>query len=580
MDPCFNLAREKWIRVQNADGSVEEVTLVKALTNASEYRALAGETPTQNVAVLRFLLAVLYAALFGEKSFETPDDAIEAWFELWDAGKFPEEAIIAYLDKWVDRFWLFHDQRPFFQVPAGKEGITMENAADISGLDKHGKPSASGVQKASKLNGAIFESGNKDNLFNIATGARKFSLSFPEAARWLLHVICFDDGGIKPYYKKNTPMNVNSELASCSEAWVGSTTPIFAEGDSLFETILLNLVLLKDGELDNESIWPRQLPTWEYETLHNKEMVGESLPDNPAELLTFLSRRIMLIRREDKVLGFVRYVGEAFPREAATTDQWTLWSLPSAKKGAESLPVPRTSRLSAQMWREMGALLVVQDNGAPLPGVVRWIRLISSQMMSPLKNSLCRFHYIKARYDVSQKSNMTEILEDSVTFSVGLLTEAGHAWVTLLTHELDMCNDVAQQLGLLAERIFSAEGGKLYEIKNGKRVKTNSAIQQRDLAQEQFFYEINQPFRQWLRSLRAEDDSEMRHNRVEKLRELTRNIAYNCGREMMSKISPTAFSKRNKTEEDAHLTAPQAWVIFKATMKKTIIIDENNVGGV
>jgi hypothetical protein len=77
----------------------------------------------------------------------------------------------------------------------------MENAADMAALEKPGKPSAPGVQKASKLNGAIFESGNKDNLFNIATGTGKYSISFSEAARWLLHVICFDDGGIKLYIK-------------------------------------------------------------------------------------------------------------------------------------------------------------------------------------------------------------------------------------------------------------------------------------------------------------------------------------------------------------------------------------------
>lgn len=201
MDPCFNLARERWIRVLTADGRVEEITLLQALAKAHEYRALASETPTQNVAMLRFLLAVLYAALFGEEVFEAPEDAIDAWFDLWEAVRFPEESIAAYLERWRERFWLFHDQRPFLQVPAGRDGITMENAADMATLEKPGKPSAPGVQKASKLNGAIFESGNKDNLFNIATGTGKYSISFSEAARWLLHVICFDDGGIKPYWR-------------------------------------------------------------------------------------------------------------------------------------------------------------------------------------------------------------------------------------------------------------------------------------------------------------------------------------------------------------------------------------------
>ena len=576
MDPCFNLARERWIRVLTADGRVEEITLLQALAKAHEYRALASETPTQNVAMLRFLLAVLYAALFGEEVFEAPEDAIDAWFDLWEAVRFPEESIAAYLERWRERFWLFHDQRPFLQVPAGRDGITMENAADMATLEKPGKPSAPGVQKASKLNGAIFESGNKDNLFNIATGTGKYSISFSEAARWLLHVICFDDGGIKPYYQKHTSMNQTSELATCSVAWVGSTSPLFAEGNTLFETLLLNLVLLRDGEMNEEAIWPLQRPGWEYETLHDKEMVGTSLPDNPAELLTFLSRRIMLIRRQDRVIGFVRYVGEAFPREAATTEQWTLWSLPKAKKGVEPLPIPRARKLPAQMWREMGSLLASQGEDICLPGVVRWIRLLSTGRGSPLRNVLCRFHYVKALYDVAQSSNMTEILEDHLSFSIGLLTEAGQAWVGLLQHELEFCNKVAWQLGLLAEQLLSAEGGKIYE---GAGKRTATAQEQHDLAQEYFFHEVDIPFRQWLETLRAEDDSETRHNRLEQLRILVRDTALRCGQEMLSHVSPAAYGKRHAGEGEDHPTAPQAWVRFKAAIRKLILIEQQGTGG-
>ena len=60
MNPGFNLAREKWIMVLDEGGRVEEITLVDALVQAHRWRKLAGETPTQDVAMLRFLLAILY----------------------------------------------------------------------------------------------------------------------------------------------------------------------------------------------------------------------------------------------------------------------------------------------------------------------------------------------------------------------------------------------------------------------------------------------------------------------------------------------------------------------------------------
>ena len=498
MDPCFNLIDEKWIRLMRTDGAVDELTLPEALARAHGYRGLAGETPTQDVALLRFLLAVLYAALFGDAPPGTPDEALEAWHDLWRQGRFPAESIVAYLDRWRDRFWLFHPERPFFQVPSGIDGIDMENAAERAGLDKPGKPAAKGVQKAAKLNGAISESGNKDNLFNAATGEAKHSLTFPEAARWLIYIMGYDDGGIKPYYPKNSPMNRTDDVAKCSLAWLGSISPVCAEGDTLFETLMLNLVLLRDGEVSEEALWSGFHPSWESEALHDVEMQGVQPPDDPAMLCSFPSRRIMLIRRDDRVIGFIRYVGEAFSRDAAQAEQWTLWTIPKAKKGEVSRPVPRSSkfRLPAQIWREMGALLMVHDDGSTcLPGVVRWVSRLSVPKHSPLHSALLRFRCVKALYDVAQSSNMTEIQDDSLTFSVDLLTEAGKPWLKLLGTELERCDRAAWQLGLLAEQLMGAEGGKVYE---GEKKRTGAAEARRNEAQERFYYELDLPFRAWL----------------------------------------------------------------------------------
>lgn len=56
----FHLCRESWIYVMEQDYQVKEVTLIDALVNADKYRGLAGETETQNIAIIRFLLAVLH----------------------------------------------------------------------------------------------------------------------------------------------------------------------------------------------------------------------------------------------------------------------------------------------------------------------------------------------------------------------------------------------------------------------------------------------------------------------------------------------------------------------------------------
>ena len=51
----FNLLDEPWVRVLCADCTVREVSLTEALLHAHEYKGLAGELPTQDVAVLRLL---------------------------------------------------------------------------------------------------------------------------------------------------------------------------------------------------------------------------------------------------------------------------------------------------------------------------------------------------------------------------------------------------------------------------------------------------------------------------------------------------------------------------------------------
>ena len=56
----FNLLREPWVRVRTQDGTIRTVSLTDALLHAHAYVDLAGEMPTQDAAMLRLLLAVLF----------------------------------------------------------------------------------------------------------------------------------------------------------------------------------------------------------------------------------------------------------------------------------------------------------------------------------------------------------------------------------------------------------------------------------------------------------------------------------------------------------------------------------------
>ena len=116
----FNLLTEPWIRVRLRDNTVREVSLTEALVSAQDYADLAGEMPTQNAAVLRLLLAVLFTVFSRVDAKGAPrplmqsDDALERWSALWQLGHFPAEPVRDYLEQWKDRFWLFHPTHPFW----------------------------------------------------------------------------------------------------------------------------------------------------------------------------------------------------------------------------------------------------------------------------------------------------------------------------------------------------------------------------------------------------------------------------------------------------------------------------------
>ena len=163
----FNLLHEPWIRVMTEQGTIQEMSLLDVLIRAHEFQGLAGELVTQDVAVLRLLLAILQTIVYRfdedgeEELLEEPDDALKRWKKIWDRGHFREEIIRDYLSEWEDRFWLFHPTRPFYQVYEAGDGTECS---------------------AAKLNGMISESNNKIRLFADRSGMQKDQLTFPEAA--------------------------------------------------------------------------------------------------------------------------------------------------------------------------------------------------------------------------------------------------------------------------------------------------------------------------------------------------------------------------------------------------------------
>lgn len=540
----FNLLDEKWILVRKSDCTVDELSLTDALLKSHEYVELAGELPTQNVSILRLMLAVLHTVFSryspqGEPSpLYDSDDAADRWKELWNAGRLPEKPIRDYLASVHDRFWLFHPERPFYQTEAAKIGTEYT---------------------ASKLNGAVSESGNKIRLFCGCTGVQKSELSYSEAARWLLYVNNYDDTSSKPKGKN---------LPSPGAGWLGKLGLITIRGNNLFETLVYNLILLNHRRNFSE-VWGPECPAWEPDVPNTAERAEIPMPDNLSELYTLQSRRLWLNRDDnEKVIGYNLLGGDFFEKVDAFIEPMTVWSKVKGNERAGEKFQPRRHDSSVQMWREFSyAFETAADSH--IPGVVLWTKYI--KQMLPESRKLISFSIASVQYG-DKDFFVNDVFSDSLTFHTDLLTEIGEHWRAKITEEIEKCEKSAEALRDLARDIELAAG-------SSKDTVLKRAVVAR--ACEQYYYEIDLPFRNWLEGIDPNwgTDSEQKYRAIEEWRETAKRIALRIGQELVESAGTAAIVGRavkDKNDKERYYSAPDAYRYFKVKLNEIYPKEENN----
>ena len=540
----FNLLDEKWILVRKSDCTVDELSLTDALLKSHEYVELAGELPTQNVSILRLMLAVLHTVFSryspqGEPSpLYDSDDAADRWKELWNAGRLPEKPIRDYLASVHDRFWLFHPERPFYQTEAAKIGTEYT---------------------ASKLNGAVSESGNKIRLFCGCTGVQKSELSYSEAARWLLYVNNYDDTSSKPKGKN---------LPSPGAGWLGKLGLITIRGNNLFETLVYNLILLNHKRNFSE-VWGPECPAWEPDVPNTAERAEIPMPDNLSELYTLQSRRLWLNRDDnEKVIGYNLLGGDFFEKVDAFIEPMTVWSKVKGNERAGEKFQPRRHDSSVQMWREFSYAFETAE-GSHIPGVVLWTKYI--KQMLPESRKLISFSVASVQYG-DKDFFVNDVFSDSLTFHTDLITEIGEHWRAKITEEIEKCKKSAAALRDLAKDIELAAGSSEDTV-------LRRAVVER--AREQYYYEIDLPFRNWLERIDPnwEIVSEQEEQALREWHEPATRIALRIGQELVESAGTAAIVGRavkDKNDKERYYSAPDAYRYFKVKLNEIYPKEENN----
>ena len=337
----FSLLNNPWIKAVDAKGNQVEVGIRNVFDGSNEISFIQGDSPAQNYAVTRLLLAIFWRAHHPDTEVD-PGEAFDhaEWFEglreqLQNTGK--DDAVLEYLKDYEDRFDLVDAERPFMQV------------ADLhvsSGEVKH-------------VSTIVPES--QDPYFSMRAGVDRDSLSLAEAARWLVYVQAYDYSGIKSGAVGDSRVK-GGKGYPIGTGWSGMTGGTLVVGENLLDTLILNTP--KEAILSAED-----RPVWERypDGTDERSTVGESpFPQGAADLATWQSRRVRLHVEGDRVCGVVVANGDRIPDAGANVygDPMTpyRYSTNKSKKGKD-VYYPRPYDVDRTMWKALNALVVAETDG-------------------------------------------------------------------------------------------------------------------------------------------------------------------------------------------------------------------------
>lgn len=496
----FNLLDEPWIGVIVDDkGRTEEVGLKELFEKAHLYKDLAGDTKTQDFVILRLLLAVVhtvfsrfdsegqvYEGIYLDENFrqlekvdesdaDTYEDAlVDTWADLWERGSFPE-IVGKYLEKWRDRFYLYDENYPFFQVR--KEDI--EKVIDLK--------TTKGTIWGKNIDRKLSESANKEVLFSYKNSSNnnKEILSDQEIARWLLSYQAYSGTGEKVKFLKVSKND--------SKGWVYDLGGLYLGGDNLFETLMLNYCLIYEGsELLNI-----QKPCWEQssrEIIENN--LSGNLQDNIAGLYTVWSRGIYIDSNHVDTDAFSLRSGKLVEVNHKNNflEPMTLWIYKEERKGQGDY-FPRKHQAGKSLWRSFGLMTLnfeSEDEKKIKPGLIDWYNFLEDNMDFPEHKLSINAVSMKDDGTAASWVPTDEILDKLVISNYVLTDLAEEGWIARINEAVDLTSEVVES----TYRRYVNTIRKIRNIQGTDFV--NSSV-------EDLYFKIDQPFRNWLASIRASD---------------------------------------------------------------------------
>lgn len=562
----YNLLDEKWIPVVlDEKGRIEKVSILDVFKNASDYLALGGDTETQKFAILRFLLSIpqtVYSR-FGmngdsyeffevdEKFMQINDVEDEdsedykfelgtTWTNLWQERNY-SKILFDYLERWRDRFYLFDDKYPFYQV-----------TADVVAEDRINKASPTTIS-GKTMNRVISESGNKIALFSPKNELKnnKEILSEDEIARWLIT--------FQGYVGTSDKVMFGKEKYTASKGWIYDIGGIYLEGDNLFETLMLNTIL---GNRDN-FYFKKQKPCWEYsgQEVIDRYMVKND-PDNISELYTTWSRAIYINPETDTEKPFEMQVVKVpdIDHRDMFLEPMTVYRENKQGPNKDSF-TPRKHISNQSMWRSFGNIFLMgsSDDNIKIPGIINWFSEISEILG---KDKIITINAVSMEDDGNATSWMPvgEIYDRLDIHDIIITDDKNDGWNKIV-------NDLVEETKFAVSVIYR---NLLSDISDIRKYKGTAFI---DENINELYYIIDHPFRDWISSINERSSKE---EKVFEWRKTVKSIILKSAEEIALKSGSreykgTIVKKKNEPITESCLkNLPKSYSRFKYFLDKKI----------
>lgn len=316
----FNLIDEPWIPCIDTEGNSREYGIRDVLLKAHELREICDDSPLVTVSLHRLFLAILYRVFEGPKY-------LRDWRELYKIGRFQNDSIDGYFTKWKDRFYLFDDKFPFYQMG----DFQTKNPISVNRL---------ATEIASGNNATLFDHGNDDEEVAWTPAFTAKNLVACQA-----FALGFGRSSNATFKGKYEPIPYSSDAIALRGM------NLFLQGEMLFETLMINL----NPEQDDS------LPPWELNdtNLYRDKLNGKDRTTMPSfgiiDRFTWQSRLVGLIQNNGLISKMYFTQGRSADKSAG--DPMKIY-----RKSREEGISPLSLSSIKAAWRDAHTILTIPDS--------------------------------------------------------------------------------------------------------------------------------------------------------------------------------------------------------------------------